>query len=56
MSEKKTVVSEQQRRCLVERMWLNFYNDHLLKEGIITETQHRKMQTMILNKKPSALS
>lgn len=56
MTEKKTVVSEQQRRCLVEKMWLNFYNDHLLKEGIITEAQHRKMQAMILSRKPSTLS
>ncbi len=56
MAEKKTVVSEQQRQHLVEKMWLNFYNDHLLKEGIITEAQHRKMQTMIVSRKPSALS
>ena len=56
MTEKKTVVTEQQRQYLVEKMWLNFYNDHLLKEGIITEAQHRKMQTMIGNRKPYALS
>ena len=56
MFDKKTVLSEQQRRYLVEKMWLNFYNDHLLKEGIITETQHRKMQAMISSRTLAALS
>jgi hypothetical protein len=56
MIEKKLLVSEQQRRHLIEKMWLNFYNDHLLKEGIITQSQHKKMQILISNRKPSALS
>ena len=56
MIEKKLPISEQQRRHLIEKMWLNFYNDHLLKEGIITDAQHKKMQAMIISRKPSALS
>lgn len=56
MTDKNTLVNQQQRRYLVEKMWLNFYNDHLLKEGIITEAQHKKMQAMIISRKPSALS
>ena len=56
MIEKKPLVSEQQRRHLVEKMWLNFYNDHLLKEGIISQSQHKKMQVLISNRKPAALS
>ena len=56
MDKKYTTSNEQQRHWIVEKMWLNFYNDHLLEQGIITESQHKKMQTIISSRKPSALS
>lgn len=56
MTDKNMLVSQQQRRHLVEKMWLTFYNDHLLKEGIITEAQYKKMQAMIISRKPTMLS
>lgn len=47
MSQKSNLSTEQQRQVVVERMWLHYYNNTLLAQGIITETQHRKMQAMI---------
>ena len=56
MTEKNTMSNAQRRHWIVEKMWLNFYNNYLLEQGIITESQHKKMQTIISSRKPSALS
>lgn len=47
--------NEAKRRCVVEKMWLNYFNNSLLERGLITETQHRKMKTQINSRKVSAL-
>jgi len=39
--------NERKRRCVVEKMWLNYFNDSLLEKGLITQTQHRKMKLQI---------
>ena len=46
---------EAAKRNVVEKMWLNYYNNTLLEKGLITETQHRKMRVSINSRKPSAL-
>ena len=46
--------NEANRRAVVERMWLNHYNNTLLEKGLITECQHRKMKVSINSRKPSA--
>ena len=46
---------EAAKRNVVERMWLNYYNNMLLEKGLITESQHRKMRVSINSRKPSAL-
>lgn len=56
MTEKNTMSNEQRRRWIAEKMWLNFYNKHLLEQGIITDAQYKKMQIQISSKKPSALN
>ena len=47
--------SEAEKQNVVEKMWLNYYNNVLLEKGLITETQHRKMKLSISSRKPSAL-
>ena len=46
---------EAEKRNVVEKMWLNYYNNMLLEKGLITESQHRKMRVSINSRKPSAL-
>lgn len=46
---------EAAKRNVVEKMWLNYYNNMLLEKGLITESQHRKMRVSINSRKPSAL-
>ena len=52
MNKDKMKANEEYRRYLVEKMWLNYYNNHLLKEGIITVDQHKKMEVQILCRRP----
>jgi hypothetical protein len=50
MAEKNTMSNEQLRRIVVEKMWLNYYNNQLLTQGVITPEQYKKMQTLISSK------
>lgn len=43
------------RRYVVEKMWLNFFNNSLLEKELITETQHQKMKILINSRKATAL-
>lgn len=54
MAETGTPINEQKRRRVIEKMWLNYYNNTLLEKGLITETQHRRMQVRISSRLPSA--
>ena len=57
MEQRQTqnLTNEQQRRNVVEKMWLNYFNNGLLEKGMITPTQHRKMKLHINTRKPSAM-
>ena len=58
MAENHSEIAEAKeavKRNVVEKMWLNYYNNTLLEKGLITETQHRKMRVSINSRKPSAL-
>lgn len=54
--ESKPSLNEQLRRAAVEKMWLNFFNNGLLEQGIITPEQHRKMKLQIATRKPNSQS
>ena len=45
--------NEELRRNVVEKMWLNYYNNELLAQGLITESMHRKMKLEISMRKPT---
>jgi len=47
--------NEAAKRNVIEKMWLNYYNNTLLEKGVITEAQHRKMRVSINSRKPSSL-
>lgn len=55
MAETPKSTAEAARRNAVEKMWLNFYNNSLLEQGLITPTQHRKMKVQINSRKPASL-
>ena len=47
--------NEAKKRYVIEKMWLNYFNNSLLEKGLITEAQYRKMKTQINSRKASAL-
>lgn len=55
MEQKQNLSDEQKRRNVVEKMWLNYFNNGLLEKGIISPEQHRKMKVYISTRKPSAM-
>ena len=55
MAQQQNLSNEQRRKSVVEKMWLNYYNNSLLEKGMITQDQHRRMQVQINSRKPSAL-
>lgn len=46
-------VNEAKRRAVVEKLWLNHYNNTLLEKGLITQDQHHKMRIYIATRKSS---
>lgn len=45
--------NEELRRNAVEKMWLNYFNNELLAQGLITESMYRKMKVQISTRKPT---
>lgn len=43
-------MSERERTILLEEIWLRYYNDYLLKHGVITEYVHRQMFVKIIER------
>lgn len=35
----------------MERLWLHYFNNTLLREGLLSEEEHRKLQIMIVQRK-----
>ena len=52
MADRKDHSNEELRRNVVEKMWLNYYNNELLARGLISESMHRKMKLEISMRKP----
>ena len=55
MAERTNEEDEAKKRRVVEKMWLNYFNNSLLEKGLITEYQYRKMKLQINSRKTSAL-
>ena len=52
MEDREQERNEALRRNVVEKMWLNYYNNELLAQGLISESMHRKMKLEISMRKP----
>ena len=52
MTDREQERNEALRRNAVEKMWLNYYNNELLAQGLITESMHRKMKLEISTRRP----
>ena len=52
MTDREKERNEARRRNVVEKMWLNYYNNELLAQGLISESMHRKMKLEISMRKP----
>ena len=55
MEQTHNLTDEQKRRNVVEKMWLNYFNNGLLEKGMITPEQHRKMKLYISTRKSPAM-
>lgn len=44
--------NEALRRNVVEKMWLNYFNNELLALGLISESMYRKMKVEISTRRP----
>lgn len=52
--QSQAAVNEARRRAVVEKMWLNYFNNGLLEKGLITPDQHQKMEMQIKTRKSKA--
>lgn len=49
--ERKQSLNQQIGNADMERLYLNYFNNRLLKEGLLTPEEHRKMQMRIVQRK-----
>ena len=47
-------MSERKKQAILERLWLTYFNDTLLAQGVITEAEHNKMRVKIKTRMSSA--
>ena len=52
MADREKERNEVLRRNVVEKMWLHYYNNELLAQGLITPAMHRKMKVDISMRRP----
>ncbi len=50
-SAKGNSVLDEKIRRAKEQLWLNYYNEALYKEGLLTQEEYRKMQKLIVRRK-----
>lgn len=48
--ERKQTLNQQISNADMERLYLNYFNNRLLKEGLLTPEEHRKMQMRIVQR------
>lgn len=53
---KRVVSKEVQKQAVWEELWLHYYNDTLLKKGLITEQEHRMMKLKINSRTEAKLN
>lgn len=56
MADTKSLTSEQHKTALAEQLWLMYFNQYLLENGTITESQRNRMIAKINSRKGSTNS
>ena len=54
MTETKKHISEVEKQNVIDKLWLNYYNDTLFARGLISETDRNRMRNRINQRKPKA--
>ena len=54
MAERREAVKKQ--KDVAEQIWLNYFNESLYKQGIITEAERNRLKNMISCRRPSPTS
>ena len=49
-SSKMNGVLDEKLRRTKEQLWLNYYNEALYKEGLLSQDEYRKMQKLIIRR------
>ena len=49
--ENRKKLASPKRKTRTEQLWLNYYNDTLMKSGLITEEQYNRMKLRIIGRK-----
>lgn len=52
MSERKKCMSEAEKQNVIDKLWLNYYNDTLFARGLISESDRNRMRNRISQRKP----
>ena len=54
MSDNTRKMSESEKRNIMEKLWLIYFNDTAYAKGVITESERNRMRLYIENRKPSS--
>ena len=46
-------MTELEKECVLQKLWLTYYNDTLYEKGLITEAERNKMRVRIINRASS---
>ena len=55
MAENKKLVSEQNKKSVVEQLWLHYYNQTLHDKGMISDHDYSRMKAKINSRKASSM-
>lgn len=56
MGKQSVQSNEQKKQAAAEKIWLNYFNQYLYEQGLITELERNRMKFWIECRKPSAAS
>lgn len=55
MADKKQLTLEQKRKVLAENLWLNYFNEYLYQQKLITEAQRNCIFSQIESRKATSV-
>lgn len=53
MAEQKQTVTEQQKRSVIDQLWLHYYNQILHDKNMISDRDYSRMKAKINSRKPT---